>query len=910
MTTGTAWSAGWGAGSGSGSAPQPASRAVAVSASTPARSRAPPGGRRVVRRFRLTAAPPRDGCRVRSRRPWSPPCARLPARRSVRCSRWRAASAPRVDRRPWRAGRRSSTRARPTAASRSRIPSAISGVLHGVVTSTGQVRRSCWGTLVPSPAATSRNRPGRSSQVKVTSSSPDSLSSHITEPAGSGTVGSPSATSVLSVSASERPVTVVWPAAPTQACASCSRIRARCRGPSPVRVAVTGPARISITPGAVRATGPSDRSAVAVAVSAGSHTVRIPMPTTSAATPSSATRATRARRTSTRSVSFSSTPGVQQPFHHRRDPGQTPIGADPRRGGNQRGRGRRHTRTNRPARPVRAARRSHGRHPRPRSPDPSGRRSPRHAQDHRAAARSRPGRRRGRPDRGDGRRRHRRVRTDRSPRGRGRAALLRRLRRPAHLVRRRAASPRRAVRPGRRFGYAMDSAGGRRARRERGRRSAGVRRRGGQRRHGHQPAGGGRRRAGRDEDVRRTPVHDRRRPARRPRRHRRGAARSSARWRCRRSRPRSAGGVAGRASSRCPTRVPPSPGVPSCCSTATASCCCPRRGSRRAGAGGQGRSGATEDLSIWPGPVGSPTTTTTVVDVSDPGSPRLVSQQEVEGTLVGARLSGGVVRVVTTSTPDAGPARRPAGAAGRQPGRRLGGRGDRGEPARAGADERRAVPARADHPGRRRRGRRPRRPAVACSEVAHPTTDAGAGMLTVRSLDLTSGSDPVVDRTAVATDGELVYASADRLYVATTRGGWSFWTGLRGDVPQIEDPTTELHGFATDDGSATTYLASGEVDGVLLGRWAMSARDGRLRVATTVGQLWAGGRPAAAVGELRDRARGAGRRPGAGGPGRRARQGRDDPRGALVRRRRDRGDLPADRPAVRRGPVRPGRARP
>ncbi len=66
---------------------------------------------------------------------------------------------------------------------------------------------------------------------------------------------------------------------------------------------------------------------------------------------------------------------------------------------------------------------------------------------------------------------------------------------------------------------------------------------------------------------------------------------------------------------------------------------------------GQGRSGATEDLSIWPGPVGSPTTTTTVVDVSDPGSPRLVSQQEVEGTLVGARLSGGVVRVVTTSTP-------------------------------------------------------------------------------------------------------------------------------------------------------------------------------------------------------------------------------------------------------------------
>ena len=253
----------------------------------------------------------------------------------------------------------------------------------------------------------------------------------------------------------------------------------------------------------------------------------------------------------------------------------------------------------------------------------------------------------------------------------------------------------------------------------------------------------------------------------------------------------------------------------------------------------QGRSGATEDMSIWPGPVGSPTTTTTVVDVSDPGSPRLVSQQEVEGTLVGARLSDGVVRVVTTSTPTLDrPDELPV---------LPGGGTDQGWEAEATEAHLLALVRMSGEQFLPEQITRDadgavvsRAPAVACSEVTHPTTDAGAGMLTVRSLDLTSGSDPVVDRTAVATDGELIYASADRLYVATTRGGWSFWTGLRGDVPQIEDPTTELHGFATDDGFATTYLASGEVEGVLLGRWAMSARDGRLRVATTVGQLWAG----------------------------------------------------------------------
>lgn len=242
--------------------------------------------------------------------------------------------------------------------------------------------------------------------------------------------------------------------------------------------------------------------------------------------------------------------------------------------------------------------------------------------------------------------------------------------------------------------------------------------------------------------------------------------------------------------------------------------------------------------SIWPGPVGSPTTTTTVVDVSDPRAPRQVSQQEVEGSLVGARLSQGVVRVVTTSTPvlpppDGAPLLSPDGAP------------DPAWESQATEANLLALEQMSGEdflPQVLVRGSdgtvRERTPALSCQDVAHPSAAAGAGMLTVRSLDPQAEDDPVVDVVAVATDGEMLYASADRLYVATTRGGWARWAATT-EGPVVDEPvTTELHGFATDQGPATSYLASGEVEGFLLGRWALSARDGRLRVATTTGSRW------------------------------------------------------------------------
>lgn len=249
-------------------------------------------------------------------------------------------------------------------------------------------------------------------------------------------------------------------------------------------------------------------------------------------------------------------------------------------------------------------------------------------------------------------------------------------------------------------------------------------------------------------------------------------------------------------------------------------------------AGGQGR--ATTDRVAPDTAPGTSTTTTTVVDLADPAAPRLVSQQEVEGWLVGARLTDGVVRVVTSSTPvvpipagtvDTTVPGWEAEATARHREALAQMRGEQFLPAAITRDGDGVVTGRA--------------PALSCSDLAHTSVPSGGGVLTVRSLDPGADGDPVVDVAGVAADGDLVYASTDRLYVATTRGGWASWGRGPAGSGDPDEVRTELHGFDTSGGAATTYLASGEVDGFLLGRWALSARDGRLRVATTTGAFLA-----------------------------------------------------------------------
>lgn len=219
----------------------------------------------------------------------------------------------------------------------------------------------------------------------------------------------------------------------------------------------------------------------------------------------------------------------------------------------------------------------------------------------------------------------------------------------------------------------------------------------------------------------------------------------------------------------------------------------------------------------------------TVVDLSDPSRPTVLRTDVVDGSYLSAREHGGAVRIVLTSSPNL-PFVFPDGARSED------------EAAVANRVLVDAAPAQSWLPQRVVRDGDgdmvERGPLLDCAQVSHPAEPAGIGVLTVLTMDLQAPGAPWSEPVAVAADGDMVYASTDRLYVATTRGGWqfpqpvdSFQRWLPGGEPI--PVTTQLHGFDISDRSATAYVASGSVDGWLLGRWALSAENGYLRVATT-----------------------------------------------------------------------------
>jgi hypothetical protein len=124
----------------------------------------------------------------------------------------------------------------------------------------------------------------------------------------------------------------------------------------------------------------------------------------------------------------------------------------------------------------------------------------------------------------------------------------------------------------------------------------------------------------------------------------------------------------------------------------------------------------------------------------------------------------------------------------------------------------------------------PLRPALACTDVGHPTDFSGFGIVWVAATDLGAPERPPVGAAGVVADGQTVYASADTLYVGTQR-----LPDLAGDTVPVQPPPTRtaIHAFALDDPAGARYLASGQVDGTVLNQYSMSEHAGYLRIATT-----------------------------------------------------------------------------
>jgi hypothetical protein len=130
---------------------------------------------------------------------------------------------------------------------------------------------------------------------------------------------------------------------------------------------------------------------------------------------------------------------------------------------------------------------------------------------------------------------------------------------------------------------------------------------------------------------------------------------------------------------------------------------------------------------------------------------------------------------------------------------------------------------------------------VQCRNVMRPPSFSGLGLLTVLTIDLSKGLDPV-DSDAIVTDGRIVYASPNSLYVATES-----WADRPLPATPNEAPpnvTTEIHKFDISEPTQTEFRGSGEVPGYLLSQWSLSEYGGNLRVASTEAPAWWGGNPA------------------------------------------------------------------
>src|SRR3954452_19373494 len=220
------------------------------------------------------------------------------------------------------------------------------------------------------------------------------------------------------------------------------------------------------------------------------------------------------------------------------------------------------------------------------------------------------------------------------------------------------------------------------------------------------------------------------------------------------------------------------------------------------------------------------------IDVSNPAKLRLVGTLSLDGAYVAARLVGGTARIVVSSqVPAALPFVQPQ--AGTDAAVAAAAKRNRAVVATSGVAK--WLPSyRLKRPGA---AASKARSLVQCRDVRRPQSFSGLGMLTVLTVDVDKGLDPV-DSVGVMTDARIVYASQASLYVATER--WA-------DRPDPAQPTeeqsgvqTQIHAFDISSPTKTVYEGTGSVSGFLLSQWSLSEFGGALRVVSTETPAWWG----------------------------------------------------------------------
>ena len=209
----------------------------------------------------------------------------------------------------------------------------------------------------------------------------------------------------------------------------------------------------------------------------------------------------------------------------------------------------------------------------------------------------------------------------------------------------------------------------------------------------------------------------------------------------------------------------------------------------------------------------------------------MVRQLTIEGHFVSARMTDGVVRIVTSSRPRAIPWTVPeaAGLAAQERATEMNRELiadttiDHWLPRFSLSDADRSTIA----------GGR----LVDCDSVWAPAHYSGPGTLSVTTVDIASdGLAGPMHTASIMADGSTVYASRDHLYVSTTE--WIDWRVEPADLGGETLAETEIHVFDTTAPHSSAYLGSASVTGTVLNQYSMSEHEGHLRVATTTAPPW------------------------------------------------------------------------
>jgi uncharacterized secreted protein with C-terminal beta-propeller domain len=217
-------------------------------------------------------------------------------------------------------------------------------------------------------------------------------------------------------------------------------------------------------------------------------------------------------------------------------------------------------------------------------------------------------------------------------------------------------------------------------------------------------------------------------------------------------------------------------------------------------------------------------------DVGDPANPQLVSSLALDGWIVTARLIDGVARVVLRAEPTGLRFESPEGSGVRA--ERDATEGNKDVIRASTVDQWVPYFVHEDASGAERDGM-----LLDCADVHHPEAFSGLGTTSVLALDL--AGDLIPDSsTGVLSGGDTVYASTERLYVATSR--WHDWEVLSGRAAEEANAqySTDVHAFDVTEADTTGYLGSGTVRGHVLNQWSMSVHEDVLRIATTEGSPW------------------------------------------------------------------------